>query len=101
MQTLGIDLAAQAKGTAACLITWATTTATVEFIEVGVTDDRLLELLPQADKAGIDVPLGWPNLFVEAVYAHRDFSLAGCLNYQTSLSRDRPLCASGDPRERP
>jgi predicted nuclease with RNAse H fold len=73
MQTLGIDLAARAKGTAACLITWATTSATVEFIEVGVTDDRLLELLPQADKVGIDVPLGWPNLFVEAVYAHRDF----------------------------
>lgn len=38
-----------------------------------MTDDRLLELLPQADKVGIDVPLGWPNLFVEAVYAHREF----------------------------
>lgn len=71
MQTLGIDLAAQAKGTALSLITWAEDSATVDFIEVGVTDDRLLELLPQADKVGIDVPFGWPNLFVEAVYAHR------------------------------
>jgi predicted nuclease with RNAse H fold len=73
MRTLGVDLAAQPKGTAVCFIDWATSSATVESLEVGVTDSRLLELLPRAEKVGIDVPLGWPDLFVNAVCAHRDF----------------------------
>jgi predicted nuclease with RNAse H fold len=76
------------------LITWTTTSATVEFIEVGVTDERLLELLPKADKVGIDVPLGWPNLFVEAVYAHRDFLPwpASSINELRYRATDRYVC---------
>jgi len=73
MKTLGVDLAAQAAKTAVCSIRWGTSEATVELLEVGVTDDRLLELFPQADKVGVDVPLGWPDSFLKAVYAHRDF----------------------------
>ena len=73
METLGVDLAAQARKTAVCLIRWATNKATVESLEVGVTDDRLLELFPQAEKVGIDVPFGWPDSFVKAICAHRHF----------------------------
>jgi hypothetical protein len=73
MRTLGIDLAAQAKGTAVCSINWASPSAIVEFREVGATDDRLLALFFEADKVGIDVPLGWPDLFATAICAHREF----------------------------
>jgi biotin carboxylase/predicted nuclease with RNAse H fold len=72
MKTLGVDVAAQAAKTAVCLIRWGTSEAKVEFLKVGVTDDRLLELFSQADKVGVDAPLGWPDAFVKAISAHRD-----------------------------
>lgn len=72
MRTLGIDLAAQKKTTAACLLDWQHKAARVESLEVGVDDDRLLQLADAADKIAIDVPFGWPDAFVEAVTAHRD-----------------------------
>ena len=40
--------------------------------QVGCDDARLVELIAESDKAGIDAPLGWPDDFVEAVVAHRD-----------------------------
>lgn len=70
MITLGVDLASQPKKTAACVVNWRPHEATVETLETGVTDERLLELASGADKVGVDVPFGWPEAFVEAVTAH-------------------------------
>jgi hypothetical protein len=43
-------------------------------MEVGanVGDERLSELLssPEAERIGLDVPLGWPNAFVDALSRH-------------------------------
>ncbi len=70
MITLGIDLAAQAKKTAACLIEWEGGEASVTFLSLGLGDLELLDLSEQADKVGIDAPFGWPDEFVSAVASH-------------------------------
>jgi predicted nuclease with RNAse H fold len=72
MLTLGIDLAAQPRGTGACLIEWSGDGATTRKLGIGLDDEALLGLIDEADKAGIDAPLGWPDEFVDAVVAHRD-----------------------------
>jgi predicted nuclease with RNAse H fold len=70
MRTLGIDLASQAKETAACWAIWLDGGA--EVAEVGsepLTNDVLIGLMAQADRVAIDAPFGWPLPFVEAVGA--------------------------------
>ncbi|MDP9227914.1 MAG: DUF429 domain-containing protein, partial [Actinomycetota bacterium] len=74
MRTLGIDLAAQPKTTAACLIEWEPGGPALDELRVGVDDEELIELIAGADKVGIDAPLGWPDEFVDAIVAHRDRS---------------------------
>lgn len=58
-----MDLASQAKKTAACSIRWGGGRAQVELLEVGADDDRLVELAAGADATGIDCPFGWPETF--------------------------------------
>lgn len=67
MITLGIDLASQPRGTAACAIEWASGRARVLDVACGQDDAALLERIAAADKVGLDVPFGWPDAFVEAV----------------------------------
>jgi hypothetical protein len=64
VRTLGIDLAAEPKGTAATVIEWSVRGAKVVTVEVGVTDRRIVDLAAGADKVGIDCALGWPTDFV-------------------------------------
>jgi predicted nuclease with RNAse H fold len=71
--TLGVDLSAQPKKTAACRIVWSNGRAEVDIIELGIDDQRLVDLATQADKTGIDVPFGWPEEFVRAVSMHQAF----------------------------
>lgn len=67
MYTIGIDLAAQPKTTAACKIEWRDGAAdVVSSVSSGIDDDALVHMLGDADKVGIDVPLGWPEHFVDA-----------------------------------
>jgi len=78
MITAGVDLASQARATAACVIEWSGQEATVVEVATGVGDDRITALVGDVDKLGIDVPLGWPTAFVEAVSGHtRDGSWPG------------------------
>jgi hypothetical protein len=65
--TLGVDLASQPERTAACALEWANGRARVLDIACGQDDDALLARIRGADKAGLDVPFGWPDAFVEAV----------------------------------
>jgi predicted nuclease with RNAse H fold len=37
---------------------------------VGATDELITQAVMEADKAGIDCPLGWPEKFVEFISAH-------------------------------
>jgi hypothetical protein len=72
MKTLGIDVSSQAIGTASCLVQWEKGSGVILRVERGI-DDRCLEaaLNEKVDKIGLDVPLGWPEAFVDAVERHR------------------------------
>jgi predicted nuclease with RNAse H fold len=76
MRTVGVDLAAEPAGTAVATIDWSGSgsagRATVRDVVLGADDDRLLDCVLAADKAGIDCPLGWPAEFVAFVVAHHD-----------------------------
>lgn len=94
MITLGVDLASQPADTAACRVRWREAVAEVDEPELGLDNDRLLELFGDADKIGIDSPFGWPDPFVEALCSYRDgepwppYSLA-------SSASARPIVTSG------
>jgi hypothetical protein len=68
--TLGVDLAASPARTGACTIDWAS--REVQLHDRPLDDETLLTLVAGSDKAGIDVPFGWPDAFVAAVAHHRD-----------------------------
>ena len=67
MITLGIDLASRPEHTAACAIEWTGARARVVDIACDQDDEALVKRIAGADKAGLDVPFGWPQAFVEAV----------------------------------
>lgn len=69
MRTLGIDLAAQPKETAACVIVWQDGQAIIASINTNVTDPQIIALHRTCDVTGIDAPFGWPMPFVEFVHA--------------------------------
>lgn len=72
MKTVGIDVSSQAKGTACCWVRWENSSATLEAVEHAIDDDSLDAILSKAaDKIGVDVPLGWPDAFVEAIARHK------------------------------
>jgi predicted nuclease with RNAse H fold len=71
MRTVGIDVAAQHNKTATCWIEWSDGGATIDDeTPIVVDDDEIRRCVRSADKAGIDIPLGWPAAFVEAVGRH-------------------------------
>jgi predicted nuclease with RNAse H fold len=71
LRTLGVDLASQPKNTAACLIDWQPRRAHVEQLELGIDDDQLVALSESVEKVGLDVPFGWPDVFVAVAAHHR------------------------------
>ncbi|WP_327040866.1 DUF429 domain-containing protein [Micromonospora ureilytica] len=76
MLTAGIDLAADDSNTAVAWIRWRAKEALLEDLVVGAGDDELLRAATTTDKAGVDCPLGWPELFVEFIGAHHRGDLA-------------------------
>ena len=69
--TVGVDLAAEPKGTAVALIDWSGRRAVVRDLVIGADDALVLSTIASADKIGIDCPLGWPVPFVEFISGHR------------------------------
>jgi predicted nuclease with RNAse H fold len=72
MITAGVDLSSQAAHTAACVVDWSRRErrASVRELAVNVDDAAIAQLVARVDKLGIDVPLGWPVAFAEAVAQH-------------------------------
>src|SRR5262249_25483394 len=73
--TVGVDLAAEPPGTAVASIEWSAAGAVVSDLTSPATDDAVVAAIRQADKAGIDCPLGWPAEFVTFVQAHQTGNL--------------------------
>ena len=69
MRTFGIDLSADPARTGACRIDWDA--ASVSFLS-HAGDAELVAAAVASDMTAIDVPLGWPDQFVEAIVAHRE-----------------------------
>jgi len=71
LTTLGIDLASQPAGTAACLVEWPDRGAPVVHEPIKkLDDDALIAMAQGCDVVGIDAPFGWPSAFVELISAH-------------------------------
>lgn len=69
---MGIDLAAQAKDTAACVLRWPSIregSISVLELTASQSDEDLLTLIREhrPEKVAIDAPFGWPDDFVAAV----------------------------------
>jgi len=53
--------------TAACIMSWGEGSGTIESLRLGVSDAEIVRMMGDVDKVGIDVPIGWPKAFVEAL----------------------------------
>jgi predicted nuclease with RNAse H fold len=71
VRTGGIDLAAQPRDTALCIVEWDEGAARVAALERPVDDAALERAADGLSKLGVDVPLGWPRAFVAAIAAHQ------------------------------
>ncbi|MFP3462950.1 DUF429 domain-containing protein [Arthrobacter globiformis] len=70
MKTLGVDLAADPKRTAAAVIEWRDGQARLVHLSLGVTDEAVVELFGASDVTGVDCPLGWPTPFLSFLLGH-------------------------------
>ena len=70
MKTLGIDLATEPSKTGAVTIDWKRRLLTVH--DEKLDDEFLVKQVGEVDVAAIDVPLGWPMSFIDAISRHRD-----------------------------
>jgi len=74
--TVGVDLAAQANGTAIAVIAWDVSHARVTTLIEGARDADVLAAAQGGDKVGVDCPFGWPMEFVRLVHDHERGQLA-------------------------
>jgi hypothetical protein len=70
MRTAGVDLSSQDRKSAACVMEWSDYKAEIISLNVNVSDEVIARLIGEVDKLGIDIPLGRPIAFVEAVARH-------------------------------
>lgn len=70
MLTLGVDLAAATKKTAAAVVEWNNGTARLAHLALDVDDDEIVRLFGASDLAGIDCPVGWPDAFLPFIAGH-------------------------------
>jgi predicted nuclease with RNAse H fold len=69
--SVGIDVASQDARTAICSIRWEGSRAEIEpFGPPGASDSEIRRRVESADRVGVDIPLGWPSDFVDAVTRH-------------------------------
>jgi hypothetical protein len=70
VRTAGVDLSSKDKKSAACVVDWSSSGARILTLALGVSDADITRLIGEVEKLGIDVPLGWPVAFAEAVARH-------------------------------
>ena len=81
MRTLGVDLAAAAKKTAAAVIEWDDGAARLVHLSLDVGDEEILRLFVTSDMTGIDCPLGWPDAFLPFIAGHLAFDAGPVLSH--------------------
>lgn len=81
MRVAGVDLAAEAHRTGLAILNVGERESlnarmTIDELLLGADDDAIRDTIVQAGRTGIDVPLGWPQKFVEFVSDHASGSLS-------------------------
>lgn len=76
MITAGVDLAAEAMGTAVALLRWEASRAQVTTLIAGADDSEVRGAVRAADKVGVDCPFGWPTGFTRLLQDHERGQLA-------------------------
>jgi hypothetical protein len=61
---VGVDLATEPAKTAMAVLRWPVTGAAVQSLVLNVDDAAISYAATDADKLGIDCPLGWPDDFL-------------------------------------
>lgn len=70
-RTIGVDLAAQPARTALAVVVWEPGSAAVTELIRPAFDDQIVAAVQDCDRAGFDVPLGWPASFTAFITAHQ------------------------------
>ena len=70
MRTLGVDLAAATKKTAAAVVEWDNGSARLAHLDLGVDDAEIVRLFGCCEMTGIDCPVGWPDAFLPFIAGH-------------------------------
>lgn len=79
----GVDLASQAAQTGLAVLSADSSALRVEQLEVGAHDNSIIEAIQQSVKTGVDVPLGWPDRFVDLVSSHHAGGPQQCADWRT------------------
>lgn len=90
---VGIDLAADASRTGVAVMQEQPDQQrlVVEEASLGADDDALVDLAAEAAKTGVDVPLGWPQSFVEHVRSHAAGALTGLKDSDLEWRRSKVM----------
>jgi predicted nuclease with RNAse H fold len=102
MRTLGIDLAAQRRNTAICVIEWDAGDVSVSMPDAGFENPELLAHIQDVDAVGIDAPFGWPEAFTDSLSQYADrgtwpMQSSEQLMYRETDRAVRELLARRDP----
>ena len=81
MRTLGVDLAAATRKTAAAVIEWDNSSARLAHLALDVGDEEIVRLFGSSDMTGIDCPVGWPDAFLPFLAGHLAFEQHPVLDY--------------------
>ena len=81
MRTLGVDLAAATRKTAAAVVEWGDGTARLVHLALDVGDEEIVRLFAACEMTGIDCPLGWPDAFLPFISGHLAFDLYPVLDH--------------------
>jgi predicted nuclease with RNAse H fold len=81
VKTLGVDLAAATKKTAAAVLEWGGGTARLVHLALGVGDAEIVRLFGSSDMTGIDCPVGWPDAFLPFIAGHLAFDAHPVLDH--------------------
>ncbi|KQR75383.1 hypothetical protein ASF98_06030 [Arthrobacter sp. Leaf337] len=87
MKTLGVDLAAATRKTAAAVLEWTQGGARLVHLSLDVTDEEIVELFGASDMTGIDCPVGWPDALVPFLAGHLKFDAHPVLDHDGIAGR--------------
>jgi predicted nuclease with RNAse H fold len=87
VKTLGVDLAAATKKTAAAVIEWSPGSARLVHLSLDVDDQEIVELFGATDMTGVDCPVGWPDALIPFLTGHLALDPAPVLEHDGIAGR--------------